>query len=292
MELPFSAERNTISLPKSSLIIATYNSLEFLRVVLETALEQTRLPDEIIIADDGSREDTAALVRKFAAGSPVPLLHAWQPDEGFRLARSRNNAIAASTGEYLIFIDGDCFLNRFFVEDHLSLVEENFYIVGTRVNIGPRRRDHVLRTGHRRISFWSWGTHKKFHAIRSRFLSNFRKKGGMAGANFSAWRKDIVRINGFNEIFEGHGGEDWELASRLERSGMRRKKMVHLGIAYHFAHPENPRGDGDRISRIYADSVDEQGIRCKHGLDRAVKNGINILNNKTLFDQRAHQKGA
>lgn len=254
----------------ASLIVATYNWKEALALVLDTALAQTRLPDEIVIADDGSREDTVELVRGYASNSPVPILHAWQPDTGFRLARSRNNAIAASSGDYLIFLDGDCFLNKHFIEDHLSFAEPDRYVVGTRVNITPKRKEYIFQTGDVRITPFSWGTTKRLHAIRSRFLAAFRRHGGMAGANFAAWRSDVERINGFNEIFEGHGGEDGEFADRLEQAGVRRKKMVHLGIAYHFAHPINPPGERESMRGIYDTTLEDDGIRCKVGLNRAV----------------------
>ena len=106
--------------PKTSLIIATYNQPEFLRLAILSAWEQTHLPDEIIIADDGSREETAELIRGMKKESSVPIIHTWQPDDGFRVALARNNAVAVSTGEYLIFLDGDCYMNKYFIEDHLS----------------------------------------------------------------------------------------------------------------------------------------------------------------------------
>ena len=265
-------------MPTVSLIIATYNQPEVLRIVLASAFEQTRFPDEIVIADDGSREDTAEMIREMAKSAPVPVRHVWQPDVGFRLARSRNNAIAAASGEYLIFLDGDCFINEYFVADHLSRAEAGGYVVGTRVNIIPERKEYILRTGDRRISLWSWGTRKRLHAVRSRFLSWFRRRGGIAGANFSTWKTDVERINGFNEIYEGHGYEDVDFFERLERSGIKRKKMVHWGIAYHFAHPELPPGDWERIWSVYDTTVDEDKIRCNVGLNRAVEEGVTILN--------------
>ncbi|GHT24500.1 glycosyl transferase [Planctomycetales bacterium] len=261
---------------KVSLIITTYNQPEFLRLALVSALEQTRLPDEIVVADDGSKEETAEVVRRIAADSPVPIIHVWHPDTGFRLAQTRNNGIAASTGDFLIFLDGDCFLNKYYIADYLSFALPNRYVVGTRVNIRTNRRDYILRTNNRSISVFSWGTSKKLHALRSRFLSMLRKKGGMAGASFAVWRSDIERINGFNEIFTRYGGEDNDISERLERAGVKMRKMVHYGIAYHFDHlkahhPEKLYPDN------YKDSLESDGIRCKTGLNRALEEGITIL---------------
>lgn len=261
----------------TSLIITTYNSKDILRLVLETALAQTPLPGEIIVADDGSRDDTADMIRAMAQSAPVPILHVWQPNEGYRIARSRNNAIAVSTGDYLIFLDGDCFLNPHFIEDHLSFAKPGQFVVGTRVNIQPTRQDYILRTRNTKISVWSRGTHKKINAIRSRWLSRFFHKGGMAGANFATWRSDMFRINGFNEKFVGHGGEDGEIALRLQMAGLTLRKMRYLGMAYHFAHARNAKGDAARIGEIIRETAGGRKTWCDAGLDRALKEKDGLL---------------
>lgn len=263
---------------KTSLIVSTYNKKEVLEIVLESCFDQTCLPGEILVADDGSREDTARLIRDLEKRSPVPLLHVWQPDEGYRLAASLNNAIATSSGEYLIFLDGDCFVDRHFVEDHLSYAEPGRYVAGSRVNIGKKRQEYILRTGDRRISFFSPGIRKRAHAIRSKTLAACRRHGGMAGANFSLRRSDIERVNGFNERFDGRGGCDADLARRLNGAGFVLKKMVHLGIAYHFSHslPNRLHAD-DCVPEIWDSTPEEEQVRCRLGLDRALKEGSKIL---------------
>ena len=273
-------------MPKTSLIISTYNQPEFLRLAILSALEQTRLPDEIVIADDGSREETAGLVREMKKESCVPIIHTWLPDEGYRLTFAHNNAVSVSTGEYLIFLDGDCYLNKYFMEDHLSYAEQGYYVCGRRVNIRTKRKEYILRTGDRRISFFSWGTGKKFHAIRSHWLAKLHlqggllyKKGGMAGANFAVWRSDFEKVNGFNERLADYSGCDHELACRLGEAGVSRKKMVHLGIAYHFDHPltNRVRWKGEEHQKLMAQIRAEDKERCRIGLNRAIEEGVTIL---------------
>ena len=271
--------------PKTSLIIATYNQPEFLRLAILSACEQTRLPDEIIIADDGSREETVELVRKMKKESSVPIIHTWQPDDGFRVALARNNAVAASTGEYLIFLDGDCYPNKYFIEDHLSYAEKGYYVCGRRVHIRENRKEYILQTGDRKISFYSWGTTKKLLAIRSHWLAKMHQKEGgvckwgVITANFAAWRSDFERANGFNERFVGYSGEDIEFAYRLEDVGIRLKRMIHLGIAYHFKHPPTHRvRDGDdEMDKLFAQVREEEKERCRIGLNRAIEEGVTVL---------------
>jgi glycosyltransferase involved in cell wall biosynthesis len=279
--------------PKISLIISTYNQPEFLRFAILSAWEQTRLPDEIVIADDGSREETAELVRamKKESGkktSAVPIVHTWLPDDGFRVMLARNNAVAASTGDYLIFLDGDCYLNKYFFEDHLSYAEKGYYVCGRRVNLRERRKEYILRTGDRRITFFSWGTGKKFHAIRSHSLAKLHleggmlyQKGGMASANLAMWRSDYERVNGFNERLAGYSGCDYELACRLDDAEIPMKKMVHLGIAYHFDHPTTKRvrweSKDQEFHKLMTQIRSEEKERCRIGLNRALEEGVTIL---------------
>jgi len=274
--------------PKTSLIISTYNQPDFLRLAILSAWEQTLLPDEIIVADDGSREDTAALVREMKKESRVPIIHVWQPDDGYRLMLSLNNAVAASSGDYLIFLDGDCFLNKFFIEDHLSYAKKGFYVCGRRVNIRTKRKEYILRTGDRRITVFSWGTHKKLHAIRSHRLAKLHleggllyKKRGMAGANFAVWRSDFEKVNGFNERLSGYSGCDHELACRLDDMGIPMKKMVHWGIAYHFDHPITNRvrweNENKKVQKLMEQIRAEEKGRCRIGLNRAIEEGVTVL---------------
>ena len=115
-----------------SLIITTYNRPDALFIVLDSVKRQTRLPDEIIIADDGSDEFTKNCISEFNNNSPLKVIHSWQEDRGFRAAKSRNKAIAKSSYEYIILVDGDVILHEKFIEDHLNHAEESFFVQGSR----------------------------------------------------------------------------------------------------------------------------------------------------------------
>ncbi len=106
---------------KTSLLISTYNWPQALELILKSALNQTEMPDEILIADDGSTEETKELIENFKTKSTVPINHIWHEDKGFRKAIILNRAIAAAIGEYIIQIDGDCIMHRNFVKDHKEM---------------------------------------------------------------------------------------------------------------------------------------------------------------------------
>ena len=102
-----------------SLIVSTYNRPDALRVCLDSVKHQTILPYEVIIGDDGSRSETADTIKEISRNFPVPIKHVWHEDNGFRLAMMRNKSVAASSGDYIIEVDGDVFLHPKFIEDHL-----------------------------------------------------------------------------------------------------------------------------------------------------------------------------
>lgn len=115
-----------------SLIISTYNFPKALDICLQSVLQQSVLPDEVLIADDGSREETKKVVEKFQKQLPVPMIHVWHEDNGFRLTVIRNKAIAKASKDYIIQIDGDIILNRHFIKDHKRFARKNSFVSGSR----------------------------------------------------------------------------------------------------------------------------------------------------------------
>ena len=103
---------------KISVILTTYNWPEALELSLRSFMAQTDSNFEVVVADDGSKEPTRLLIERLRAVSPIPILHAWQEDRGFRAAKARNEAVKLSSGDYLLFVDGDCMVGREFVAAH------------------------------------------------------------------------------------------------------------------------------------------------------------------------------
>ena len=119
----------------STLIITTYNWPDALELVLESVKNQVILPTEVIIADDGSTNETKQLIESFQNNFPVPLRHIWHEDKGFRRSAILNLAISKTDSDYIIQLDGDCIIHKNFVGDHLNSIEKGTYLFGSRVNI-------------------------------------------------------------------------------------------------------------------------------------------------------------
>jgi len=258
---------------KISLIITTYNWKEALEVSLRSAFRQTRLPDEIVVADDGSGADTRELVERMNTDAPVPLIHSWQEDLGFRLARSRNRAIARARGEYIVLVDGDIVLDQHFIEDHLAFSRPGYFIQGTRVLLSRSMSAQVLAGKEMVSTFCLNGVENRKNCLRSGLLARLfsftsRSLTGIKTCNFAFYKQDAIAVNGFNEEFIGWGREDSEFTVRLLNSGVRRRNMKFYGLAYHLYHAMNDRtrlGDNDRILQR---AVREKMKWCEKGISR------------------------
>lgn len=238
---------------KVSVIVSTYNQLEALALVLNSLEQQTVSDFEIVVADDGSTGETRALIekkRKELFGDR--LIHAWQPDDGFRAAAARNAAVRLSQGEYLIFLDGDCIPFPSFVENHIRLSEKGYFVTGNRVLCSPKLTQELIQCQSdlklEDLFYWlklrwqgkinRWTT--LFQLPSLNFVRKLRPNAWkyLRTCNCSLWRKDFISVNGFDEDFVGWGFEDSDLAVRLINLGIRRKSGNFAATVLHLYHQE------------------------------------------------------
>jgi glycosyltransferase involved in cell wall biosynthesis len=259
---------------KLSLIITTYNWKAALDLVLRSVARQVEMPDEVIIADDGSRPDTAELVAEWARRLPIPVRHLWQEDIGFRAGRARNRAIAAAQGDYIVLIDGDMVLNAHFIEDHKRAAQRSFFIQGARLITGPNASNIMLTKGVLDLGFFARDINRRRHTIRNRFLSWLLlskvhvSQRAIRSCNQAYWKEDLVRVNGFDERMVGWGGEDNEIAARLYNVGVRRRNLKFAGLAIHLYHTSRkPTGENPNHS-ILQTTIAQGRTRCELGLDQ------------------------
>ncbi len=267
----------------SSLLITTYNWSQALQAVLASVRRQTVLPDEVVIADDGSGVDTRELLLQEARDFPTALRHVWQEDRGFRAASSRNRALAACRGDYIVMIDGDILLHPRFIADHLALAQRGDFLQGGRIQatetLTKRLVDGAMPRFHPFMDADFSARHGdgRHHVVHSLALARKKAASGYAGStvmscNFSAWRDDIAAANGFDERMEGYGSEDLELDLRLRNAGLQRRRLKFAGLAIHLAHrsraPVDPENTDAPNNCILKDSAQRSVTRCERGMDR------------------------
>jgi len=260
---------------KVSLIVTTYNWPEALELTLRSALDQSLPPHEVIVADDGSKEPTRRVVESFARKAPFPIIHSWQEDDGFRLAMSRNRAVARATGEYVVVVDGDMVLHRDFLADHADHARPGLYLQGGRVLLGPSITQDLFqkRRDPETPSLFSPDLKNRKNALRSPLLCRLfsktsRSMKGSKGCNFSLFREDILRVNGFDNAFVGWGREDSEFVARLYNAGMERKNLKFCAVAYHLFHPEHERDALPENDKILKTTIQIGKVQCKNGIER------------------------
>ncbi len=256
-----------------SLIITTYNRPDALKCSILSIQKQSVLPDEVIIADDGSTVETAELIKKLNEASAFPIRHSWQEDEGFQAAKARNKAIALASHEYIIIIDGDIFVHRNFVEDHLHFRRQGHYLQGSRVNLGPELTQKMIADDSVSIHPWTPQVINRKNTIRAPFINHILQSQknntkGTRSCNMSFWRADVVKINGFDEEYIGWGREDSDFALRLQNAGIRRKNVKFAAMGYHLFHSEESRASLTANDSKLQEAILRKKIRCKKGISQ------------------------
>ena len=249
-----------------SILLATYNWPQALKLCLESLATQTDLNFEIIIADDGSTDSTKQVIEQFKTSSSIAIEHLWQEDQGFRKTIILNRAIAAAHGDYLVFLDGDCIVQPDFVARHRALAQKGYLVTGSRVLLNEKLTQELITWPHwdfgrfsasllgERLSgginkYWplkiklgngSWRDYKRFVWRR------------IKGCNMACWKADAEAIHGFDETMTGWGHEDADFVFRLQRHQIIRKsgswatEVLHL---FHKIHDQSNAAENARRVR-------------------------------------------
>lgn len=266
---------------KTTVIVTTYNRPDALAVVLEGYCGQSDHDFGLVVADDGSKRETAEVVRQFARRASFPITHIWQEDRGFRAAAIRNRAVASTSADYLIFTDGDCVPSHHFVRVHKQLAEPGYFLGSNRVLLSPELTNRVLdeRTP---IHAWkgidwmqSWFRRDVNRVLPLIHLPDgpFRKWApdrweGIKTCNLSAWRTDLIRVNGLDESYEGWGLEDSDLVIRFLHAGVKHKNARFAATVFHLWHPEQDRMSLPDNQKRLNDLLRSTTVRAVVGLDQ------------------------
>jgi glycosyltransferase involved in cell wall biosynthesis len=269
---------------KLAVIVTTYNRPDALAAVLDGYLAQNDRDFELIVADDGSTPETAAVVQRYASRAPFALRHVWQEDQGFRAAAIRNQAVAATDADYVIFTDGDCVPARAYVSQHRRLAETGWFLSGNRVLLSAAFTHKVLEQ-QIAIQSWNWadwvrargrGEVNRIMPLVRLSDGVFRKRHpqqwkGVKTCNLSAWRSDLVRVNGLDESYAGWGLEDSDLVIRLLHAGVKHKSARFAAPVFHLWHRENDRSRlPENQSRLH-DVLHSQRVQAMQGLNRYLR---------------------
>jgi hypothetical protein len=236
-------------------------------------MTQTVLPNEVIIADDGSGEEIKKLIANFSQKIAIPIIHVWQEDIGNRKPTILNKAIAQSKYDYIIQVDGDIIMNKHFIEDHLTFKENGFYLFGSRVNTLKPILEDIYKNKTLHFNFFSKGIQRRGRTIRIPFLMKFTKKvnkrsSKLRGCNLSFWKKDFININGYNENLVEAWREDSEMIERMHNIGIKGKRLKFAGIAYHLYHKSQSKNQIDINLAIEKETIEKKIKFTEKGINQ------------------------
>jgi glycosyltransferase involved in cell wall biosynthesis len=234
---------------KVSVIITTYNATEWLRKVLIGFSVQTETDIEIVIADDGSTQETKNLIDSFKTKFKHPIVHVWQEDNGFQKSKILNKAILKSNSDYLLFTDGDCIPRNDYVAVHLKYKQKGYFLSGGYFKL-PMSISNLINESditNQNCFKISWlkknGLSVNFKLTKltsSNLFAAFMNwitptKRSWNGHNSSGFKSDILAVNGFNHDMQ-YGGLDRELGERLFNYGLLSKQIRYSAICLHLDH--------------------------------------------------------
>jgi len=274
-------------MPKTvTLIISFYNRIDYLKLIFAGLEQQSYRDFEVIIADDGSGTEIVREVKSLIKSLSFPVKHLWHADNGWQKNIILNKAIVEAESDYLIFIDGDCIPNRYFIEEHLKSKTTNQTVCGRRVTLTKKISTHInvakvqSKCFHMSIFFQLllpsiFGKEQtrirhmiriKNKNIRRLFLKD--KNKGILGCNFSTWKEDLMKVNGFDERFIYPGiGEDTDLESRLKKNGVQMVSKKSFITVYHMYH--KTLGQFDEMNyRLYKENHNNKVTFTPYGIKK------------------------
>jgi glycosyltransferase involved in cell wall biosynthesis len=259
--------------PSCSLITPTYNWPEALELLLLSVLNQTVMPNEVIIADDGSRPETVQLIQEFQKTFPVPLIHVWHEDNKNQKPKIMNKAVAQAKYGYIVEIDGDIIMHKDFIKDHLTYAEKGSYLFGSRANIQASALEEIFKKKTTDFNFTSKGLKKRARTLRIPFMMKFAKlvderSSKLRGCNMSFWRDDFISINGFNESLVGWGIDDSEMIQRLHNLGIKGRRLKFAGLAYHIYHKDQSKSHIEINNEIERQTVSQKLTFIEKGVNQ------------------------
>jgi glycosyltransferase involved in cell wall biosynthesis len=262
-----------------SVVLTTFNAPDAIRLVLLGLARQTFRPDEVLIADDGSDENLTPLLSRLAPELPFPITHLWQPHQGFRAARSRNNAIFQAHGEVLAFLDQDTVPHGGWLEAHVSRLDPDKLSLGDVILLSEAEAAGLDEASVREGLFEgviSDANRRRLAALQRRYALYawlrlaglpIKAKPRLRSSNFAIPAARLREVNGFDESYVGWGQEDDDLGRRLYRHGVRPLIRVAAARVSHWPHP--PRRPADWTAGANARRFLEGAsgpARCEAGL--------------------------
>ncbi len=278
-------------MPKLTVLFSTYNEPKWLEWTLWGYATQTIRDFEVMVVDDGSRDETRAVIERLRPQMPYRLRHFWQPDEGYQKCKGMNRAILLSESDYLVFSDGDCIPRADFLDWHLRLREPGRYLTGgyckLPLDLSHKITQEDIVSGRATNYAWLAANGLERHTLKLRVQRDWQRrwldrfttvKPRLHGHNASAWKADVVKVNGWDERMQ-YGGQDLELGERLNNLGIRGKTIRYSAICVHLEHGRGYRKPGmkEKNDAIRAHTRNTRSAYTPFGIDKHLDEALEAV---------------
>jgi len=231
-----------------SVVISAYSNWDALDRTLLGFRCQTLAPLEVLIAEDSTFEEVAAVVARHRRLAPWPIEHFTQENRGYRKPIMMNRAFVAARGDFVVFTDADCLPRADLLEAYARHARPGIFLAGgSHLSIPEslhreRLTDALIES--QQVFDHGWLSSQgvalsRWRLTRSRplarLLDRLTARNAMNGANTGAWRSDILRVGGYDETM-GYGGEDRNFGYRMNNAGVRGVRIRHSLVWLHLDH--------------------------------------------------------
>jgi len=269
---------------KVSIIIAVYKDIESLDLIIRALKKQTYKNFEVVVAEDNNSIEMKNYV---ASIEGLDVKHTYQEDKGVRKSRSQNNGILASSGEYLIFLDGDIFPYSTFVQGYVDLAQKDRVLAGRRVNLNAeltkKFREKSLSSYTLEKFYFLFGFSLMFDRnarfeqgihidansfIYKKFMANRKRNTSLIGCNFSCYKEAMITINGFDESYgESSLPDDMDLDWRFQAYGLKLHSCKNVANTFHLYHKKQDNPTSQEQWNRFNKNKDEKKYVCERGLN-------------------------
>lgn len=259
--------------PKISVIVSIYTHLDNLYLILLGLAEQTFKNFEVIVSEDNDSPKTIKFLDEAREQFDFQIKHVSQEDIGFRKTKILNKAVLESSGEYLVFLDGDCIPHKKLLESYSKFLTNNTVCMGRRCFLDEYLTNKVIeKRSLKPINILNIILHS--HHLDHVFYVPNAKPGDsnrrIEGCNWGVSKINLLEINGFDEDYVKAGvGEDHDVDWRLRKKGLTFLNIKRSVIVYHLAH----KAHYDRATLDYVEQQEREKtalgfIACKNGINK------------------------
>lgn len=273
---------------KVSVIVPVYNRLEHLRALFICLLNQRVQPYELVITDDGSSEKVLDFIGDLLDKAKFKVKHIYQEDKGFRKTRALNNGVRESEGDYLVFCDQDLIFPEDYIEKMIKSARKNEYLMGRAHNTTEEEKKEILSKQEVGLDYsftkeiipeqyfkdmdWQYKTDRKRRILQRLFLN---KRGiRLAGMSYGLFKEDYLKVNGYDEKYQGWGYEDDDFGNRLCIAGVKSRELLTDLIQLHLYHPFDPTKKRSLNEDYYYSRKKEIFEKKKAKIEFGIKNSI------------------